>query len=254
MIAKLKPVLVASPVHRSGTTLLQRLLCSSPDALIFGESLANDLNMLISFLENKKMLLGGQDDWRAKQLDAVLQGDVNEWIPDIVPNKDWVIPNFENAIFQYLKAYADFAKAKKRATWGCKLPAWPTAILLKLLQMMPDARLLYIIRDLESCIRSAKLIGYCQDLNGVQQYAQIWKDHQNHVRHYFPKEQVMMIDYSRLCQEPAQVIYEIEQFAGVTSIDLTVMQHRINNYNRIHEAPPLLTEEERQLLQAINEN
>lgn len=43
MLTQLQPLLIASPVRRSGITLLQRLLCPAPNSFVFGEGCANGL-------------------------------------------------------------------------------------------------------------------------------------------------------------------------------------------------------------------
>jgi hypothetical protein len=42
-LSELEPLFVTAPVTRCGTTLLQRLICSAPNALLFGESVAADM-------------------------------------------------------------------------------------------------------------------------------------------------------------------------------------------------------------------
>ena len=249
MLQSLSPILISSPVHRSGTTLLQRLLCSSPDTLIFGETLANDLNFFCSMLHNKHMLMGGQNNWRATQLEQVLQGDVNEWIPDIMPDKDWVLEKFEKSLADYLEAFAQLAKGKDRPYWGTKLPGWQPALLASVFRYMPNSKLLYIIRALEGCVRSAKLIGYCHTPADVEQFAQFWQMNQRSMKTMIPAQQVLIIDYQQLCDEPARILSQIESFTGIQSIDPNVLNHRINNYNRIREEPPQLTAEERAIIE-----
>ena len=51
------PVLVTSPAIRSGSTLLQRLLCSSPDAIVFGEEIGKDLDLQLQILASRQLVL-----------------------------------------------------------------------------------------------------------------------------------------------------------------------------------------------------
>jgi hypothetical protein len=44
----LDPLIIGSPTPRCGTTLLQRLLCSSQHALIYGEKCAQDLELFLN--------------------------------------------------------------------------------------------------------------------------------------------------------------------------------------------------------------
>jgi hypothetical protein len=244
MLESLSPILIASPVHRSGTTLLQRLLCSSPDTLIFGETLANDLNFFSSVLLNKSMLMGREDNWRAKQLEQVLNGDVNDWIPDIMPDKDWVIHRFEESMASYIHAFVKLAHQKGRTNWGTKLPGWQPPFLGNLIKGMPQSKVLYIVRNLDECVCSAKLIGYCQSTADVMQFAQFWQANQRNISFHIPQKNLLRVDYQKLCKEPEVVIPLIESFTGVASIDVAVLQNRVNNYNRTWEPAPKLTTEE----------
>jgi hypothetical protein len=245
MTQQLPLLFIASPVQRSGTTLLQRLLCSSPDAIIFGESLANDLNTLFAMLHNKALMLAGKPEG---QLQRVLDGDVNDWIPDLLPEASWVTEAFEQAIFQYLDRYQQLATQHGRKYWGCKQPAWPVPMLRHLLQTMPNSKVLYITRDLADCVRSAKLIGYCEESIGIRQFAQAWLQHQQMVNSQLDKSRLLSIRYETLCATPGPVLEKIEAFTGVQQINPDVLQHRINNYDRSHETPPGLTEEEEQII------
>lgn len=249
MLQSLAPILIASPVHRSGTTLLQRLLCSTPNTLIFGETLANDMTFHFSMLHNKQMLLDGEDNWRAQQMEKVLNGDVNDWIPDIMPDKDWLLSRSEQTIYEYLKGFVDYAQQHARPLWGTKLPAWQPGMIRVLLNSMPKSKLLYIVRDLKSCVRSAKLIGYCHTTADVQQYAQMWLANLQAISTYIPKESLLYIDYQRLCEQPDQVIDEIENFTDAQPIDRSVMQYRINNYDRKRDTPPELNTDEQTVVE-----
>lgn len=248
MLSSLSPILIASPVHRSGTTLFQRLLCSTTDALIFGETLANDMTFFFAMLQNKQMLMGGNDDWRAKQLQKVLEGDVNEWIPDIMPDKDFVLAHFEATIYNYLKGYIEFAQQCGRSFWGTKLPAWQPPSLQVILKSMPKGKLIYVTRNLEDCVRSAKLIGYCKAEADINAFAQQWQQYQRMVKMALPKEQVLFLQYEALCQNTETTIAQIETFTGLVGIDRSVMNYRINNYNRSREQPPELTPNELAIL------
>lgn len=252
MLRTLAPLLIASPAPRSGTTLLQRLLCSSPDAVIFGESVAHDMNLLLSLLQNKKMLLGGDGSRRSRQFEQVVSGDVNDWIPDLLPDGDWVLQRFEAALSGYFAAYADVAGQHGRRRWGAKLPAWPVPLLAELLDAMPGARLVYVVRDLESTVRSAKLIGACGDADTIREFCLAWREHQRQVARACPADRTLRIDYRQLYGEAEPVLRSLSAFAGVSAIDASVMDQRINESGRGYVAPPALDPDERELIESLN--
>ena len=251
MLRTLDPLLIASPAPRSGTTLLQRLFCSSPDALIFGETVAHDLNLFISVFENKKMLLEHDAGRHAQQFEAVLAGDVNDWIADLLPDSAWVLETFESAFSACFERFAELARRRGRRRWGAKLPGWPPPMLAQLLDAMPEARLIYIVRDLESTVRSARLIGLCGDADAIRAFGRDWHAHQARVAHACPGERTLRVDYAKLCAEPDVQLPRLAAFAGVAGLDPSVLDHRINDAGRRHETPPELSAEERALVETV---
>lgn len=230
MLADLAPIVIASPIQRSGTTLLQRLLCSARDALIFGETCANDLNMLLGLLMQKRGMYGRNDGWRGAQLQRVLQGEVNEWIPDLMPDTNGYLQQFEVAVTNFLGHFAAFARQHDRPHWGMKLPGWNVSQLDQILRMMPKTRILFIVRDLEACVRSAKAVNFCQDLESTRQFAEFWKMNLQNAHRLLKRPEVLWIQYHTLTSYPEETIQRIEQFAGLREIDRSVMKHRVRGY------------------------
>lgn len=253
MLTDLDPILIAAPIQRSGTTLLQRLLSSSPHALIYGESCANDLNLLLGLWLQKNSMYGRGETWRAEQLENVLKGEVNDWIPDLMPDITSYLDHFEGAISSFLQFFAAFAQKQGRDHWGVKLPGWNTAQLEQILRLMPQTRIVYIVRDLEACVRSAKLIQFCQDLSGIQQFGQHWLLNLQEAQRRLQRKEVLWIAYQELVSEPQRVIEQLEHFTGVSGIDLEVMKHRINDYQQNLSEPPGLHADELALVAEIQQ-
>ncbi len=90
----MNPIFISSPVRRSGTTLLQRLLCSAPNTLIFGESCVNDFSFFIGTINSRQLVFSQNKNWRNEQLTSVLNGQINNWIPDLMPEIDGYLDVF----------------------------------------------------------------------------------------------------------------------------------------------------------------
>lgn len=225
------PIFITSPVQRCGTTLIQRLLSSSSNTLIFGESIANDLHIFGSLYQNKQLMIGGAHNaWRDQQLKEVLAGEVNAWIPDLLPEREAYLENYKKALLNFTNFLASYVKEQGRTQWGCKLPAWPIPQLDYLLGQIPGAKLIYIHRDLEECVISARTINMCLEEQGTQQFRQMYAFQQAEAERRLKKENVLWIDYQELVNEPAGVLAKLEQFTGAKNIDASVMEHKIGNY------------------------
>ncbi len=227
----LAPICIASPLRRSGTTLLQRLLSSAPNALIYGESCANDLVTLTSLYANKRMLFEQNAAWRDAQLQEVLKGNVNDWIPDLMPEISGYIAAYKTSIMQLMEHYADFAKAQNRPVWGMKLPEWQPGVLALVQQLFPNAKTIYLHRNIADCVRSAKRMGMVQGLAEIQHFATIGQQFAQQARQLLQGENVLQLNYEAFLAEPMSHIAQLETFTGAKGIDSSVLDVKINTYD-----------------------
>src|SRR5258706_12344259 len=92
LAAELDPLILTAPTIRCGTTLLQRLICSSPHGLMFGETAANDLITALQLGAIKTTMYGQNRNQFATSLATFQQGDVNDWMIDLLPDVDGYPP------------------------------------------------------------------------------------------------------------------------------------------------------------------
>ena len=64
------------------------LLCSSSNALIYGEEIAKDLEMQLQIFASRKMIYYHSRARFTGSMDSVLHGDSNDWIADLMPDID----------------------------------------------------------------------------------------------------------------------------------------------------------------------
>lgn len=229
-IENYNPIIITSPVRRSGTTLLQRLLSSSSDTLIYGESCASDFQMLTNLYLGKLLLLQQGKSWRNEQLESVLSGDVNDWIPDLMPDIDSYLSNFKKNAIQLLQFYASFAQKQQRPIWGMKLPEWNPANLIQLRQLFPEIKIIFLTRNLEDCVRSAKKVDMVRTLPEIEQYSYTWQQHIQMARQHFEGKHVFNISYESLIQNPKPILKELESFTHSKNIDATVLDFKFNSF------------------------
>ncbi|MFT5167573.1 MAG: hypothetical protein ACI8P3_002811 [Saprospiraceae bacterium] len=251
--SNIHPICIASPTRRSGTTLLQRLLSSASNALIYGETCANDFNMLCNLLSSKEMLLSQNKDWHKSQLQSVLQGEVNKWIPDLMPEIDGYLQAYKNMILSLADHYGSAAGKAGRPIWGMKMPEWYPVGLLLMQKLMPGTKILYLHRNLKDCVRSAKKIEMVIGPDEIQRFCQTWRQFTDYAKVNFTGDQVMHLAYEELINDPGKWIPAIEKFTGAIGIDRTVMRTKVNTYDNDQKLesekdpylqPAVLSEEE----------
>lgn len=226
---ELKPILVTSPTIRCGTTLLQRLLCSSSNALIYGEEIAKDLEMQLQIFASRKMIYSHSRARFVGSLDRVMQGDTNDWIPDLMPDIDDYLEALRQGSFAGLECCRQQALLNGRTEWGFKYPGWSPQMMQLLVNTLPETRVIYIYRNLPDCVRSAKTWGEIQDEAGLQQFCAQWVGHRKFMQQWQPASPVLMLSYEALISEPEHTIQQLCRYVAFENVNHDVLRHKINS-------------------------
>jgi hypothetical protein len=174
-----KPVFILSTVWRSGSTLLQRTLCTDPDILMWGEPYA-DCNLFTSMARSAIAL--NQKAWPSPRFFATGAEQVfdeleNYFIANLYPEISYLRAG-HRALLD--RTFSDSAKAKGRERFGSKFVRLGLEEANYLEWMYPDAKFIFLIRNPWDCWRSYK--GYAwtyrwpkQVVSKVAQFAMLWK-------------------------------------------------------------------------------
>jgi hypothetical protein len=229
LVSGLEPLFVSAPVSRCGTTLLQRLICSAPNALLFGETVAGDLETALSFTYARAMMYDVTRNMVRGKLDDVLSGNVNTWLLDLTPDIEIYLRSLRAAYEAPLIAARDSAIEHGREVWGVKYPRWPGPTIELLRAMIPQGRWIYIHRDLPDCLRSAKGRGEIFRPQDFALFAQEWAANLDHVLSLPPSDRFLVLQYEDLQRDPEAFVARIEEFSGARPIDRDVLRHRVND-------------------------
>jgi len=225
----LKPILVTSPTIRCGTTLLQRLLCSSENALIYGEEIAKDLEMQLQLFASRKMVYAHSHQRFATSLDRVIRGDTSDWILDLMPEIGGYLAALHQGAFAPLAYCRRYAEQHGRELWGFKYPGWQPHLIRMLFDAIPDTRMIYIYRDLADCVRSAKAWGEIHNETDTRHFCAQWAGHRAFMQQWQESRPVLMLSYENLITDPGQAIERLCGFIPFKGIKPEVLQHKINN-------------------------
>ena len=140
---------------RSCTTLLHHLLCSSDNALIFGEKCAEDLELLLGIYVSKVMMYTYYRDRFTETLNYINTGKTDDWILDLMPDLDGYLNAFGRSCFSGIEYCREYAIRAGRPVWGFKFPGWKRQTIQLMREIMPACHLIYIYRDAVACLKSA---------------------------------------------------------------------------------------------------
>jgi hypothetical protein len=230
LISELDPIIITAPVIRSGTTLLQRLLCSSSRTLIYGELVAQDLEFFVNLYTFKAQEYTYRRHLLARNLQQVLEGDVNDWIPDLMPDVDAYLNAFGQSAFSGIAYCRDYAQHLGRPIWGFKHPGWKPAFIQLLRALMPQARFISVTRDLGACVRSAKAQSVLNSLGEVQEFCRAWAEGADYWRSVADDPAVLLLSYEELTAHPTETLARLAEFTGANDIKPAVLQRKINTW------------------------
>lgn len=228
MVTDLDPLIVTSPLPRSGTTLLQRLLCSAPNTLIYGERAAQELELFLGIHAYKVQEYAVRREANSEALKRVLQGQVNDWILELTPDTDGYLRALQEAAFAGIAYCRAFAAAQGRPVWGFKYPAWNPAVLKMLRQLMPRTRLLFIVRDPLPSLRSAKAQHMLDTETELRQLCRSWQAGMSYIAELGDDPAVLILRYEDLVERPDETLPVLAAFSHAEGFDRSVLGHRIN--------------------------
>lgn len=142
------PVFVLASAQRCGSTLLQRLLNSRSDTLVWGEH----NGVLNSFVGLHADLIEWESRFAGNRR-AFLRSERDLFLPNMVPEEHEI----RTAAKAYLVNLFALPAAKLgRPLWGFKEVRYGARVALFLQSLFPDARFVHLTRNLRDCFVSMK--------------------------------------------------------------------------------------------------
>jgi len=247
------PVFLYACGWRAGSTLLQRLIVSSQQVLMWGEPYA--LCGLVQMLTgaSRPLLKGYPESFypEPSELTEAAQVEIRDkltssWIANVHPHPK----RFKRALRALFdELYGAQAKAAGYPRFGVKevrLGA-PQAVFLKWLY--PQSKAIFLVRDPRDCWRSAKAIAenkvwdlpFGPPVTDAQSYARLWREVADSFMHHGETSDLLFLRYEDLTgANGANEVALIEQHLGIET-DHSVFEHRVRGF----ESPPQdLTAEE----------
>ena len=141
------PILVLGTGHRCGSTLLQRLLSSHPDVLIWGEH----LGQLSALLDLGTTLREWSGSLGARARNLFDQGGYQSFMANLTPEQDRI----DEAIRAFVRTlFAEPAAALGRPVWGLKEVRYARPEAAELHRLFPGLAVVFLVRDPRDILRS----------------------------------------------------------------------------------------------------
>lgn len=227
---ELSPLLVTSPSVRSGTTLLQRLLCASTNALVYGEEVGKDLDLQLQILASRRLVYAHSRAHLAQRTADVLAGRGDGWIADLMPDIDAYLDALHEGAFAGLDACRRHAASAGRGVWGFKYPGWPPHLLRLLKDALPGTRVIYLHRGLGDTLRSAKAWHGFTDEAQSEAFCAQWRQHRAQTSAWAAgRDDVLVLALETLLADPESTIARLQAFAPIGDVDRGVLARRVNN-------------------------
>jgi hypothetical protein len=218
------PIFIFSAGWRSGSTLLQRLITSSGQVLIWGEA-GGALNCLAEAYSRYKQMVGpgsslypyGYGGNGAEQyynfMNAGRNG-VQKWIACMNPPIESIYGVFLEFFDSY---YGSPLKKMGYERWGLKEVQSGIATANFLKEIFPNAKFLFVVRNPISCLRSIKMRNWMDRKNykdGLIFYSNVWKKLSSE---FSTANFGMLIRYEDLISKSA-LIAELENYLCVGNL------------------------------------
>ena len=255
----LSPLIITSPTARCGTTLVQRLLTASGNAVVYGEEVGHQIRTVTVWL------IGLLRQFEETRLDAdadfgrALAGALTDWRPGLTAPTDVMLGAWIETYYQLPFALAEFSRSVERPLWGFKIPTLDRDTLKALLLLMPRAKVIYVIRNLCDALKSAKARRFVVDEAGASRFCAEWAKNMREMIDLASDSRVLLVRYEDLLADRAGRVQLLERFTGARTLDAQVFDLKINTF-RGAEAdghsptqyiePAELTETERRIVMA----
>lgn len=247
----LAPLIVLSAAPRMGTTLVQRLLCSAGNCLIYGDSVGNDAAFFMSWLSSKQFAVTHQAQSSDLMLDGVLSGKTAEFIAELLPESGGYLASLSRMAAGPLAHCATEARGHGRPVWGWKLAgaqAWSIELLPT---MLPKARVIRVDRDLADTARSAKAARMVGPGADFERFVADAAANRTALAGLTGRLPVFDLRLEDLIANPEQLISDLEAFAGCSRIDREVVAVKLNHPHSAWVPPVPLSSEEEALVRSF---
>ena len=225
---QIHPVIVTAPTARNGVTLLQRLLNSSRQIIVYGENKHFcELMPHVVFSANQVHVTNHDELERSRH--RFLHETTEFWSSNLWPNTGGYLRQAMEAFRAFVRYYQSCSEEYGYPRWGLKHPFTNVQVLDRFFSLLPTGRFIYIYRNLFDVARSSKARKFATTPQDFAALATSWSDSLRVLRRT-RADNLLVIKYEELLSRPAEWIARIEGFVGIQGIKPEVMNKKFNTF------------------------
>ena len=224
------PVIITSPTPRCGTTLVQRLISSADNGFIYGEEVGNQIKTLTSWFVGQLQFIERLGDVLDADFNSALAGTLEDWRPGLTPPAEIMTKVWVETYYQMPFLLQSHAGSIGRPVWGFKHPSFDRDTIKAMLSFMPQARVIYVFRNLYDVLSSAKARKFVNTRNQVIKFCAQWAKNMSEAAELAQDERVLFIKYESLMEQKQDFVRMLEMFTKAENIDIDVFDIKLNTY------------------------
>jgi len=226
----LSPVIITAPTARCGTTLVQRLLCTGENSFLYGEEVGLHIRTLTGLVLSLIQQFERGGEAADAEFQRALAGDQDDWRPGLMPPTQVMLKAWMETYYQIPSALAEHGANIGRPVWGFKGPDYARDMLRAFLMLMPRARIIYVLRDLNEALKSAKARRFVTTDEEAQAFCARWATNMREVLDLRTDPRMLFLKYEDLVANPKATVAAIEAFTGATALDGKVFDIKVNTF------------------------
>lgn len=240
------PVFLLAGGGRTGSTLLQRLIISTRQVLVWGEHGGILLPQMRRLLSQTHSWIESANGYR--MLDEFKADAYNTWVPNLNPEPASLRSAGRAFLEQYLGASA---RKMGYARWGFKEIRYGAEDVRMLQTLFPRASFVFLVRNPVNCLRSIKATKwYASDHNADPAvFLNEWARTSGDLADVYPEcRRACLVRYEDAISNPSETARAIAQTIGVpfAAFDLSVFDRQLRGKASL---PATLDAADRQALQ-----
>jgi hypothetical protein len=253
------PVIVTSPTTRCGTTLVQRLLCASDNAFVYGEEIGNQFRTLAGLFAAQIRYCERNGDAIDDAFYLAMAGGLRDWRPGLAPPAGILVKAWSECFYQLPVTLEAFGRTVGRPIWGFKWPACPPDTARAFLTLMPRAKVVYVLRNVADALASAKARRFVTTLEEAARYCADWARSVQDFAAMADDPRLLILKYEDLIADREGAVRVLSAFTEAENIRLSEFDLKLNTFEGSEAeghsptqyiAPEPLTRDDRAALEA----
>ena len=158
-VQQLTPVFITAPTARNGVTLLQRLINSSKQMIVYGEN-TNFMSVVPKLVHSSVQVHNERGAEFQEARKQFLEQTTEGWTSNLWPDPQPLMMVAFEAFYKSVLVYQQCSEKYGYQRWGIKNPLNEPQMIERLRILMPKARYLFIYRNPIDVIKFGKKVSY----------------------------------------------------------------------------------------------